>query len=322
MKRFPPKTFTCRSITLWWISSLFVAAPLAVAAPLQEARVSQIIEDVRLLEAHGAPRPAVVNDKITLQRAVRTGKESRAELTFTDLTITRLGANTIFSLKAGAREVDLTSGTILLAVPSGAAPARANTVAVTVSVMGGTALLSTGPPTKFMVLEGIGTIYPLGHPEKAVTVHGGEMVTAEGGRISKPEKFDVKLVLATSALIVDFAPLANLPLILAVVDQQQAEQLVMVSNPPPYKSMLDVIDVTDQSANSNPAVIEVRLETPTPSPTEPPPPTKFGTPSTITAPNPYLITSGTTITTDPSITTNGVTDFGKIYRGASDDGPF
>src|SRR5438876_4625152 len=98
MKRFPPKTFTCRSITLWWISSLFVAAPLAAAAPLQEARVSQVIQDVRLLEAHGAPRPAVVNDKITLQRAVRTGKESRAELTFTDLTITRLGANTIFNL--------------------------------------------------------------------------------------------------------------------------------------------------------------------------------------------------------------------------------
>ena len=152
MKRFLPKTFTGRSIALWWIPSLFVAAPLAVAAPLQEARVSQIIEDVRLLEAHGAPRPAVVNDKITLQRAVRTGKESRAELTFTDLTITRLGANTIFSLKAGAREVDLTSGTILLAVPSGAAPAKANTVSVTVSVLGGTALLATGPPTKFMVL--------------------------------------------------------------------------------------------------------------------------------------------------------------------------
>jgi len=36
---------------------------------------------------------------------------------------------------------------------------------------------------------------------------------------------------------------------------------------------------------------------------------------------PYLITSGTTITTDPAITTNGVTDFGKIYRGATTDGP-
>src|SRR6266699_3600453 len=323
MKEFWTKTFNSKPITLCAVLFILVVPTrLANAAALQEARVSQIIQDVRLLEAHAAPHPAAVNDKVTLGSAVRTGAESRAELTFNDLTITRLGANTIFSFTAGARQAELTQGAILLQVRPGAPAVRANTTAVTVAVMGGTALLSTGPPTKFMVLEGTGTIYPLGHPEKAVTVHGGEMVTAEGGRISKPEKFDVNLVLATSALIVDFAPLSNLPLILAVVDQQQAEQLVMVSNPPPYKSMIDTIDVTDQSANSNPAVVEVRLGTPTPSPTEPPPPNKYGTPSTITAPNPYLITSGTTITTDPSITTNGVTDFGKIYRGATDDGPF
>ena len=34
-----------------------------------------------------------------------------------------------------------------------------------------------------------------------------------------------------------------------------------------------------------------------------------------------MITSGTVISTDPSITTNGVTDLGKIYRGRSIDGP-
>ena len=34
-----------------------------------------------------------------------------------------------------------------------------------------------------------------------------------------------------------------------------------------------------------------------------------------------MINSGTTIQTDPSITTNGVTDFGKIYRGPETDGP-
>lgn len=35
-----------------------------------------------------------------------------------------------------------------------------------------------------------------------------------------------------------------------------------------------------------------------------------------------MITSGTVITTDPSIATNGVTDYGKIYRGRSIDGAF
>ncbi|MFN2542444.1 MAG: beta strand repeat-containing protein, partial [Chthoniobacterales bacterium] len=43
---------------------------------------------------------------------------------------------------------------------------------------------------------------------------------------------------------------------------------------------------------------------------------------TITSPDPYQINSTTVIATDPTITTNGVTDFGKIYRGPTDDGPF
>ena len=341
MKEFLTKTFSSKPITVCGVLFILVAPTrLANADPLQEARVSQIIQDVRLLEAHAAPHPAAVNDKITVGSAVRTGVESRAELTFKDLTITRLGANTIFSFTAGARQAELTKGTILLQVPPNAPAVRANTTAVTVAVMGGTALLSTGPPTKFMVLEGTGTIYPLGHPEKAVTVRGGEMVTAEGGHVSKPEKFDVKLVLATSALIADFAPLTNLPLILAVVDQQLAEQLILTTNQLPSKSMIETIDVTDQNANANPVVVANTFATPTPpitptpsitppptpTPSITPPPTptpsKFGTPSTITSPNPYVITSGTVITTDPSITTNGVTDFGKIYRGSADDGPF
>src|SRR5262249_3105234 len=155
---------------------------------------------------------------------------------------------------------------------------KANTTSVTVAVMGGTALLSTGPPSKFMVLEGNGEIYPIGHPEKSVTVHAGEMVLAEGGRVNKPEKFDVKLVLATSPLVVDFAPLANLPLILTVVNQQQAEQSVVVSNPPPYKSTLDTVDVTSQNTTSNPVVVSNTFGSPTPSITPPPTPTPSITP--------------------------------------------
>jgi hypothetical protein len=312
---------------------------LANAAPLQEARVSQVIQEVRLLEAHAAPRPAAVNDKVTQGRAVRTGVESRAELTFADLTITRLGANTIFSF-TGARELDLKSGTILMEVPAKAAPLKANTTSVTVAITGGTALLATGPPTKFMVLEGIGTAYPNGHPEKAVTVHAGEMVMMTANKkITEPEKFDVKLVLETSLLIIDFPPLANLPLILKVVNQQFAEQLLLgTTSQPLARNLVDMIDVTDQSANANPIFVAARIgtppptatpsitppPTPTPSITPPPTPTpsKFGTPATITSPIPYLITSGTVITTDPSITTNGVTDLGKIYRGQIDDGAF
>jgi hypothetical protein len=210
--------------------------------------------------------------------------------------------------------------------------------------------LATGPPTKFMVLEGIGTIFPKGHPEKTVTVHGGEMVMMTADKkITQPEKFDVKLVLETSPLIVDFPPLANLPLILTVMNQQlAAQQLAGTTSQALVRNLIDVVAVTDQNANSNPILVAVRTTTPaprvtptpsitppptptpsitppptpTPSITPPPTPSKFGTPTTITSPNPYLITGGTVITTDPSITTNGVTNFGTIYRGQADDGAF
>src|SRR5437762_5441466 len=340
MKRLSPKTRS-KPMAVCCVFLLFAAATrLANAAPLEQARVSQVIQNVRLLAAHAAPHPAVINDKVTLGMAVSTGVESRAELTFTDLTITRLGANTVFSFKQGSRELDLTSGAVLLQIPPNAPAVKVSTSAVTAAITGGTALFATGPPTKFMVLEGIGTFYPTGHPERAATINSGEMMTmTANGRMTKPEKFDVKLVLKTSRLIKDFPPLENMPLVMAVVDLQLAEQqLAGLNSQVLARNLVDLIGTTDQNANANPVVL-VRSSTssptvppPTPPPPTPPPPTpppppptptpspsgtptKFGTPSTITSPNPYVITSGTVISTDPSITTNGVTDFGKIYKG-------
>ena len=52
-----------------------------------------------------------------------------------------------------------------------------------------------------------------------------------------------------------------------------------------------------------------------------PTPSKYGTPEPIASPVPYVISSATTIETDPTITTNGVTNYGKIYRGPTEDGP-
>ncbi|HEU0209032.1 MAG TPA: FecR family protein [Candidatus Udaeobacter sp.] len=323
MQTLFPRTFSAAVAVLFIIGAVSTAS-----ASESQARVSQVIQDVRLLEPHGAPRPAAVNDKVTRDMGVRTGVQSRAELVFPDLTLTRLGANTIFSFKEGSRELDLTSGAVLLQVPPNQAAVKVNTAAITAAVTGGTALLSTGPPTKFMVLEGTGTFYPVGHPERTVIVHSGEMMMMEAGkRMTKPEKFDVKLVLKTSGLIKNFPPLQNLPLVMTVVDQQIAEQLAGATNQPLARNLVDVIGTTDQNSNSNPVIL-VRNSTPTPTPSPVPPtptpsatPIKFGTPATITSPNPYLITSGTLITTDPSITTNGVTDYGKIYRGQSIDGP-
>ena len=105
------------------------------AAELKEAQVTQVIQDVRLLPSNASPRPATVNDRVHEDTAVRTGVESRTELTFQDMTITRLGSQTIFSFKGGTRTINLKSGSILLSVPKGAG-GQIKTAAVTASVTG------------------------------------------------------------------------------------------------------------------------------------------------------------------------------------------
>src|SRR5260370_7523991 len=116
------------------------AGPLSDGAPLRSARVSAVIRDVRLLPSNAAPRPAAVNENVGLGTAVRTGTESRAELTFSDLTVTRLGENTIFSFNEAARELNVTKGAILLEVPSKAPPPKITPAGVPPAILATTPL--------------------------------------------------------------------------------------------------------------------------------------------------------------------------------------
>src|ERR1700704_725068 len=193
----------------FWISvflSSFAFSPCSDAETLKSARVTQIIKDVRLLGGAGA-RAAAVSDEVREGAAVRTGVESRAELTFADLTITRLGANTVFSFNEGARQVNLDSGALLLQVPKGGAAVRINTAAATAAVTGGTCLCESnkGYPLKVLTMEGATELCSKEHPDICETAHGGEMVTMTvDGEITKPVKFKADLVYKTSKLISGF----------------------------------------------------------------------------------------------------------------------
>ena len=92
------------------------------ADELKEAKVTQVIPDVRVLPSNASPRPAAVNDNLRQGAALQTGVQSRSELTFKDQTITRLGEKTIFSVGEGARTIDLGSGQVLFYVPKKRVP--------------------------------------------------------------------------------------------------------------------------------------------------------------------------------------------------------
>jgi len=106
------------------------------ADELKEAKVTQVIQDVKVLPSNAAPRPATVNDNVRQGTAVQTGVQSRSELTFKDQTITRLGEKTIYSPGEGARTIDLGSGQFLLYVPKKSGGAKVKMGPVTAAITG------------------------------------------------------------------------------------------------------------------------------------------------------------------------------------------
>jgi hypothetical protein len=106
------------------------------ADELKEAKVTQVIQEVRVLPSNASPRPAAVNDSVRQGTAVQTGVQSRSELTFKDQTITRLGEKTIFSVGEGARTIDLGSGQFLLYAPKKAGGAKVKMGPVTAAITG------------------------------------------------------------------------------------------------------------------------------------------------------------------------------------------
>ena len=106
------------------------------ADELKEAKVTQVVQDVRVLPSNASPRPAAVNDDVRQGTAVQTGVQSRSELTFKDKTMTRLGEMTIFSVGEGPRTIDLGSGQFLLYVPKKTGGMKVKTGSVTAAITG------------------------------------------------------------------------------------------------------------------------------------------------------------------------------------------
>ena len=299
-----------------------VPARSATAAQLKEAQITQIVKDVNLLPGQAASRAAVIKDSIRDGTAVRTGDESRTELTFSDQTLARLGANTLFSFNEGTRKLDLGGGAMLLRVPKGAGGATVRTAAVTAAITGTTVLLEYHPKAyiKFISLEGTARLYLKGRLGESVLIKPGQMliVKPDAKRLPDPVDVDLDRLMKTCVLITDFPPLGSTPLIADEIKHQRDQKVdgnlidtnLVIVGRGTLVTLIDPtsLDTIDQKTNA------VRTEGVGFQPI------KFGPLPTILTPNPYVINSGTSIQTDPMITTAGQTDFGKIYRGNADDG--
>jgi hypothetical protein len=170
------------------ISLLILTCGQAVGAPASvDARVTQLLREVSLLPSDAPTRRAILNT-VTENMAVKTGGESRAELTFVDLTISRLGANTLYHFKKSGRQVELDAGATLLRVPKG------------------TARL---------------TLVRARDQQRSVASGESLEVPAGAVRLGDPKQVDLAALVKTSPLIVGFRPLPSQNLINNAIRQQQ-----------------------------------------------------------------------------------------------------
>jgi hypothetical protein len=205
------------------VFALAIWLPSQVSAEdLKEAKVTQVIQDVKVLPSNAAPRPAAVNDDVRRGTAVQTGVQSRSELTFKDQTITRLGEKTIFSVGEGARTIELGSGQFLLYVPKKAGGAKIKMGPVTAAITGTTVLGNYDPSgvTTFIVLEGGGCMR-LDSVGQSVFVGPGQKLTYDpiAKRLGDPVDVDLNQVL-TSPLLKDFRRLPSASLIEQTIKNQ------------------------------------------------------------------------------------------------------
>jgi hypothetical protein len=222
-KRLARRTF--RDLAAFFIVAILLPIG-ARGSTNNDAHLTIVIREVNLLATNMAPRRASWSENVPEGTVVRTGLDSRAELAFTDQTVARLGASTVFSFKDGTRNLDLGEGAILFQVPARVKGATAHAGAVAAAISGTTGVLEYHPKFfKFLVLEGTGRLYRPRHLGDSVLVHAGQMVFGRpDGALSDPVDFDIGHFLKTCGLISDFPRLRSEGLLAEASQKQQREK--------------------------------------------------------------------------------------------------
>ncbi len=188
---------------------ILATAPLCHADTLQSATVTRVVNEVNIYKPGSSAQPAKPGSSVRGQTSVQTGANSRSELRFQDATITRLGANTVFSFQQGTRDLQLQQGTLLLQVPKNAGGARIRTSTVTAAITGTTILMEflQNKWIKIIVLEGKLDVF-LNAIGRRVTINEGQMLFMKDNGQGIPNPVDVDLArLTRSSRLVTMAPL-------------------------------------------------------------------------------------------------------------------
>ncbi|PTY00470.1 hypothetical protein DB345_00995 [Spartobacteria bacterium LR76] len=247
-----------------------------MADPFQKAEVTRAVNTVSLVDNEKA-RPASVGDVVIGQTLVRTGVDSRTELKFPDLTVLRLGANSLFSFEAGSRNMELESGTLLFSSQKGEGGGQVTAGAVTAAVTGTQFLIARfkNGAVKLVVLEGRVWLTVKNNPKSRRMFVAGQLVTIPPGSSTIPlgTTIDLMRLISTSRLLEagGFGPLPGQRLLLRIADSQQGK----------IRPLPDMLNRNQQTAQITRRIAEAGKPPapPKPVPTPPKPPQPIPTPA-------------------------------------------
>ena len=204
--------------------SCVLAAVSAHATDLKQSKVTQVVNDVQIISAADQKeKAATVNDLFDMPDILRTGPASRAELVAADQTITRVGANTIFSFDPANRTIDLKQGSLLFHSPHGKGGGTIHTGSATASVLGTTLIIVTtkNGGLKVIALEGEVEVKFLNGLKQKLNPGQMTFVLPGANQLAPVIVFRLDELTANSLLIKGFTqPLSPLPLIQNQINQQ------------------------------------------------------------------------------------------------------
>jgi FecR protein len=200
-----------------------VLPSMTQAIDLKESKFTQVVNSVEVVSASDqTSKAATVNDVFKLPDVVRTGANSRAELVADDKTVTRIGANTVFSFDQANRTIDLKQGNILFHAPHGKGGGTIHTGSATAAVLGTTIIVSATADGGFKVLDLEGSVKIQMPDGTTQTLQPGEMVfVLPGGGISPVIVFNLNDEVKGSNLVNGFDdPLPSMDNINSEVEAQ------------------------------------------------------------------------------------------------------
>ena len=240
------------------------------ASDFKQSKITQVVNDVEIISAADEKKThAAINDLFTIPDILRTGPGSRAELVAQDDTVTRVGANTIFSFDPASRTIDLKQGSLLFHSPHGKGGGSIHTGSATASVLGSTLIVAATPNGGFKViaLEDEAQIkLPNGLHQR---LYPGQMtyILPGGTHLAPIILFRLDDLVRSSLLVKGFVhPLTSLPLITHEIAKQtkllqsgKVSDTGLLAGDNANPSQVEVLDANTIQAVVNPQDVQDAL---------------------------------------------------------------